>query len=126
MANERPLRGARILLAEDNAVQAFDLKALLEGAGAEIVGPARTVAEVLALAASASLTCAVLDVILRREQVFPAVQMLRQRGAAIIFYTGSSDAHSLGREWPAAHIIMKPASAELLIEAVRSACTVQK
>jgi AmiR/NasT family two-component response regulator len=50
MARDHPLRGVRILVAEDNALQALDLMALLKEAGAEIIGPAKTVAEVLALA----------------------------------------------------------------------------
>ncbi len=121
LAQQQPLKGAHILLAEDNAIQAFDLKGLLEDAGAEVVGPARTVAEVLALAGSPSLTCAVLDVMLRREPVFAAARMLKERGVPIVFYTGSSDVHTLGWGWPDAHIIMKPASSELLIQAIGSA-----
>ncbi len=119
-SHQQPLKSARILLAEDNAIQAFDLKALLEDAGAKVVGPAAAVAEVFALAASAPLTCAVLDVILHRELVYPAARMLRERGVPLIFYTGSCDAYRRGRDWPDAHIIMKPASSELLIQAISS------
>ncbi len=122
MACEKPLRGARILIAEDNALIALDLQSLLEDAGAEVVGLAGTVAQALALAGSATPTCAVLDVILHGELVFPVARMLRERGVPMIFYTGSSYMQGLGRDWPDAPIIMKPAALALLIQTIGSAC----
>src|SRR5208337_2524105 len=98
MPQKEPLRGTRVLIAEDNAIQALDVKILLEDAGAEVVGPARTAAEVLSLAESPSLNCSVLDVSLRREPVFPAAQVLQERDIAIIFYTGSGDLDNLRRD----------------------------
>ncbi len=118
MPQDKPLSGARILIAEDNAIQAFDLKTSLEKAGAEVIGPARTVAEALALAESASLTCAVLDLILRGEPVFPAARLLRERGISIIYLTGRSDLAGLHSDWPQAQIITKPASIEFLVQAI--------
>ena len=118
MPQDKPLSGARILIAEDNAIQAFDLKTSLEKAGAEVIGPAGTLAQALALAESAPLTCAVLDIILRRESVFPAAQLLKERGMPMIYLTGSSDLASLRRNWPQAQIVTKPASVELLVQAI--------
>ncbi len=122
MPLKQPLLGTRVLIAEDNAIQAYDLKRSLEDAGAEVVGPARTVAEVLALARPPALTCAVLDVILGRNPVFPAAKALQERGINIIFHTGSNDVQALIRGWPEAHIVTKPASSELLMQAVCEAC----
>ncbi len=119
---DRPLIGARILVAEDNALQAFDLMTLLKDAGAEIVGPAKTVADVLALAGTEALCCALLDVYLRREPVFPAAKALRERGVRLVFYTGGADLDSLRREWPDARIISKPASPDLLLNTIAAGC----
>jgi len=113
-----PLSGAKILIAEDNAIQAYDLSCLLKAAGAEVVGPLRTVTEALAVARSASLTCAVLDVVLRGEEVFPVAQALRERGIGVIYVTGSSDLPRLRRDWPETQVISKPASAGLLLQAL--------
>jgi CheY-like chemotaxis protein len=116
MPKHKPLAGARILVAEDNAIQALDLKLLLENAGAEVIGPAKTVAEVLALVRTPNLTCAVLDVVLRHEYVFPAARVLSKQGTAIIFYTGTF-LESIRRDWPAAQVVAKPAPPELLLRA---------
>src|SRR5271165_1970633 len=75
---DQPLQGTRILIAEDDPLLALDTKCLLEDAGADVVGPAGTLADTLALARSASLSCAVLDINLRREFVFPAAEVLKE------------------------------------------------
>jgi DNA-binding response OmpR family regulator len=71
MPQHQPLRGSRILIAEDDAVQAFDLKMLFEANGAQVVGPARTLMSALALANAAGPTCAVLDIVLGHETRVP-------------------------------------------------------
>ncbi len=68
---DQPLQGARILVAEDDAILAYDMEDLLRNAGADVVGPARMLADALALARSASLSCAVLDVNLRSVFFLP-------------------------------------------------------
>jgi len=108
------LIGARILVAEDNAVLAFDLMTLLRDAGADVVGPAKTVADVLALAGTAAPSCAVLDVYLRGEPVFPAAKALKERGVRLVFYTGAADLDGLRREWPDARIISKSLSMKFM------------
>jgi CheY-like chemotaxis protein len=118
MPQEGPLSGLRILIAEDNAIQAYDLSCLLRSAGAEVIGPVKTVADALALAQSAFLTCAVLEVILRGETIFAAARALKERGISIIWVTGSSDLEVLKRDWPEAQIISKPASTEFLLQSI--------
>ncbi len=119
---DRPLLGARILIAEDDAIIAFDVESLLRNAGAEVLGPAATLANTLALARSASLTCAVLDVNLRREFTFPAAQVLKERGVRLIFHTAYSDPEGLRRNWPDAQVLTKPTPAKLLVRALCAVC----
>ena len=125
MAKDTPLAGVCVLLAEDNAIQAFDLKRLMRNAGAEVVGPAKTGADALAFAKTGNYTCALLDVILGREYVFPAARVLRERGTPIIFYTGSF-VESIRRDWPEALVVAKPAPPHLLLEAIRAACALNR
>ncbi len=122
LRDELPLKGARILIAEDDAILALDLMTVLQAAGAEVLGPARTLAETVALAASHALTCAVLDVNLRDETSLPAAQLLQKRHTGIVFYTGYDDLDALRRDWPGAQVLSKPASPELLRQAVHAAC----
>jgi ActR/RegA family two-component response regulator len=85
---EQPLQGTRILIAEDDAILAFDLGITLQKAGAKILGPTLTLAHTLALAQTAPMSAAVLDVRLRDEEIFPAAHELKGRGVGIVFYTG--------------------------------------
>ena len=74
--SDQPLQGARILIAEDDAILAFDLGIVLQKAGAEILGPTLTLSHALSLAQTTPMSAAVLDVSLRDEEVFPAAQEL--------------------------------------------------
>jgi ActR/RegA family two-component response regulator len=120
---DRPLQGARILIAEDDAILAFDLGIALQKAGAKILGPALTLSHTLSLAQTAPLSAAVLDVSLRDEEVFPAAEALKERGVGIVFYTGYAAVESLQRDWPNAQVLTKPAPARMLIQAVRQVWT---
>ena len=115
---DQPLQGTRILVAEDDAILAFDLGITLQKAGAKILGPALTLAHTLTLAETALLSAAVLDVSLRDDEVFPAAHTLRGRGVGIVFYTGYAAVEQLKRDWPDAQVLTKPTPARLLVEAV--------
>ena len=115
----QPLQGARILVAEDDAILAFDLGITLQRAGALVLGPTLTLAHTLAMAQTATLSAAVLDISLRDEEVFPAARELKARGVGIVFYTGYAAVDQLMRDWPDAQVLTKPTPARLLVEAVR-------
>lgn len=119
--SDQPLHGARILIAEDDAILAFDLGIVLQKAGAEILGPTLTLSHALSLAQTTSMSAAVLDVSLRNEEVFPAAQALQGRGVGIVFYTGYAAVDQLRRDWPDAQVLTKPTPARVLVEAVRRA-----
>ncbi len=118
----KPLRGAKVLIAEDNPILAFDIASLLRDAGAETLGPAKSLKDALILAECSPLHCAILDVSLCDDFVFPAAEVLRDRSVGIIFYSGYGDPESLSRDWPCAQILIKPAPPQLIIQAVAMAC----
>ncbi len=120
--HDQPLLGSRILVAEDDAILAFDTVSLLQDAGAEVLGPATTLTDTVAIAKSALLSCALLDVNLRDEVVFPAAQLLKERSVGIIFQTGCSEPERLRQEWPDATVLTKPVPSSLLIRTVCDAC----
>ncbi len=119
---ERPLEGMRILVAEDNAILAFDTVSSLRSAGAEVLGPVPTLKAALDLVQTETLTCAVLDVSLKDGFVFPAAQVLQGKAIGFFFYTSQDDLDSLQRDWPDTPILVKPAPASLLVRASMEAC----
>jgi DNA-binding NarL/FixJ family response regulator len=62
-----PLEGLRLLLAEDEALIAIDLEAMLQQLGCEVVGPFPSLRQVAKAAETEQLDGAILDVNLRGE-----------------------------------------------------------
>ena len=89
------IKGRRILVVEDEAIIAAFLEDILVEFGAEVVGPASTVARALALANCESIDAAILDVNIRDESVIPVRDALRCRGIPVIFATGYNSRQSL-------------------------------
>jgi len=92
MAEPRPdaLRGRRLLVVEDDYLIAVDLARDLARRGAEVVGPAGSVRDALALveAEGDRLDGAVLDINLRDQRVYPVADALAARGVPFVFLTG--------------------------------------
>lgn len=84
------LAGRRVLIVEDEYLIAIDLALGLSDLGADIVGPAGSVAEALELVDSvgAELDGAVLDVNLRDEKVYPVADALAALGVRFVFASG--------------------------------------
>jgi CheY-like chemotaxis protein len=84
------LRGKRVLVVEDEYLLAMDLAERLEDLGVEVVGPAATVREAIALLAVQEVEGAVLDINIRGERVYPVADLLMQRNVPFIFISGYS------------------------------------
>ena len=118
----KPLLGAKVLIAEDEAILALDLMSALLDAGAEVIGPVPSVKRATELAESQALDCSILDVRLKDGLVFPAAEVLRRKGVRIIFHTGQADPEIISRNWPDAKVFQKPAPLHEMIRAVIKAC----
>lgn len=115
------LRSRRILVAEDEYLLAEELRRQLEGLGAVVVGPVATVDQVLDLIATEPpVDVAVLDVNLRGEKVFPAVDLLVGRGVPVVLATGY-DATEFPARWPGVRWCQKPISLKALARVVGEA-----
>ena len=90
------LDGKRILLVEDEAVIAFAVEDMLLDLGCEVVGPAFRLDDAVALASSAAIDAAILDVNLNDERSFAVAEILRRRGIPFLFATGYADT---GVDW---------------------------
>jgi CheY-like chemotaxis protein len=92
------LAGRRILVVEDDPLIAMLEEDLMLRLGCEVIGPAATLAEALALAATSSPQGALLDVNLQGEAVFPVADLLARAGVPFVFVTGYGE-----RGLPPAH-----------------------
>jgi len=114
------LDGISVLLVEDEALVAIDVKAILEMAGGRVVGPAYSLGQGLNCADRGRIDCAVLDVNLHNESVFKLADVLADRGIPIIFLS----AHSLDVAPPHHRrrcLVRKPFNTFSLIQAIRTA-----
>lgn len=113
------LKGRLILVAEDQALVALDIKdAILKaGASALIAG---TLHEGLRHAEGPQLSAAILDLALGADDSAPLCARLSERGIPFIVYTGYADAPSACR---AGAIVRKPATPESLLAALAQLLT---
>jgi len=111
------LLGKRILIVEDEALVAIDLQFAFEDAGAEVLGPALRLAEALALAEQApQIDCALLDVDIAGQDVYPVARVLQRRGIPFIFHTGHGSRRAHGEMFPGTITCLKPTLPETLID----------
>jgi CheY-like chemotaxis protein len=80
---------------------------MLAELGCTVVGPAFTLRDGMTLARSAQVDCALLDVNLGGERVFPLADLLQEKGARIVYATGYGRA-GLRAEDEARPVLQKP------------------
>jgi PAS domain S-box-containing protein len=83
----RPLIGRRLLVAEDEPLVALALQSMLEEAGADVVGPAKSLQEAEALKGE-DVAAAVIDINLGGQMSYGLAQALLERGVPVLFATG--------------------------------------
>lgn len=111
----RTLADLRILIVEDEYFLADDARAILAGAGAEVVGPVATAAGASALiAADTAIDYALLDVNLRGEMAYDVADTLTARRIPFAFVTGY-DRDALPERFCGTPTLTKPAHADQLI-----------
>lgn len=101
------LKGARILVVEDEAFIALDLVMAIEDAGAIAVGPAATVAEALELISFDPPDGAILDVNLPDGTVGPVLDALASI-AGVVVHTGAGVPADLRAAHPNVPVFAKP------------------
>jgi CheY-like chemotaxis protein len=82
------IKGASILLLEDEFVIAIDAEEILKDLGAASVETASTLPEAERLAASGRFDVAMLDVNINGEMSLPLAESLRDRGVPVVLATG--------------------------------------
>jgi PAS domain S-box-containing protein len=107
------LVGNRLLLAEDEALVAIDLKDTLEELGFEVVGPCSKVTEALAIVTNHDVNAAILDVNLGGELIYPVAERLMAKGVPFMFMTGYG-AEAIDERFAHCQVLQKPIQRQAL------------
>ena len=92
MIDTAELKGLRVLVVEDEMMVSMLIEDMLSDMGCTVIGPASRLDEAIELATSSEIDCAVLDVNLGGQPIFPLADLLRERGCPFAFATGYGDA----------------------------------
>ena len=84
--------GLRVLVVEDEMMVSMLIEDMLGDLGCIVVGPAARLDEAIELANAGGIDCAVLDVNLGGQPIFPLADLLREKGVPLAFATGYGDA----------------------------------
>ena len=109
------LHGSAILVVEDEPFIALDLAATVMDAGGEVVGPAGSVGEALALLDARAVDAAVLDVNLSDRDISPVAERLIESGVPLIFHTSTGLPVALSARFPNLIVHLKPLIAAVLV-----------
>jgi DNA-binding response OmpR family regulator len=109
-----------VLVVEDDFMIAMELESALADAGAEVVGPCRTIKDALAAVGEHPLVAAILDIRIGRETIAPVARELAGRGIPFVFYTAQVETDVIRTEWPECGIVSKPAQPQSIVRAVAS------
>ena len=82
------LRGARVLVVEDDAMLSLSLEAMLVDLGCVVAGMAAKLDDALQIARTSDFDVALLDVNLGGKRVDTVAEAIRARGTPIVFVTG--------------------------------------
>lgn len=108
----------RILLVEDEAIVGMMMRDLLLDYGLFVIGPCGSVAEAMAVAEDGQFDCAVLDLNLGNEMVYPVAETLVKRKIPIAFVTGYGR-ESIDERFKQVPVIQKPIARESLEQYLR-------
>lgn len=107
-------RAKCVMICEDEAIVALDLRLIVEDLGLAVVGPFSTVSQSLKACDHETIDAAILDVQLRDGEIFPVAEKLRAQGVSVIFHSGHALEEELSRDYPSAKFCPKPVHVENL------------
>ncbi len=108
--------GKRVLLVEDEMLVALDTQEFLSEAGYEVVGPAMSLDEALAMAEGESLEAAVLDINLAGKLVWPVAERLVARNVPVVLLSGFGQSLDIPLALRAAPRLGKPVVGRQLLD----------
>lgn len=103
------LAGTKVFLAEDEALVAMMIEAMVEELGATIIGTGSRIKEALDFVSTRhhDIDVAILDINLGGAQSYEVAQIAQQHGIPIVFSTGYDDSFIM-EEWRGRPMLGKP------------------
>lgn len=118
-AGDTPLRGALVLLVEDNMLIALEAEDMLRSLGASDVFVAATLRDADRLVAEHRFHFAMLDINVGQGTSFELATRLKTAGTPFIFASGYGDELALGRREGYEVVIQKPYDRDHLLRAIQ-------
>lgn len=112
---------ARILVAEDERIIAFDLCDTVEEAGFTVEGPHPDISSAMLAFQKDKPDVAILDIELDDGTVYPLAQKLADEDVPIIFHSGRYTTDEMQARFPSAKTLTKPCPPSEMLAAVNSA-----
>ena len=109
------LNRALVLVAEDEPFIALDIELAIQDADGEVVGPASSVKEALALIEARPIDAAILDVNLIDGDITPVAEAILRLGIPVILQSGIGLPPELAGRFPDAVVHIKPCVAAKLV-----------
>ena len=113
--------GRRILIAEDEAMVAYDLAETVEAAGFRVEGPHPGISDAMLSFQKEKPDLAILDVELSDGNVFSFARTLKAEDVPVIFHTGSFSRKEIANRFPNAIVRVKPCPPTSMLDAVDEA-----
>lgn len=110
---------SRILIVDDEALIAFDFEMTLVDAGYDVLGPATSLEEALAMVSEETPRAAVLDIDLNARPVWPLARKLREAGTHIVFVSANLRHEELAGEFRNEPQLDKPVCESDLLKALK-------
>jgi len=108
--------GKTLLVAEDEMYVAMTLSDLLTEAGYRVFTAAR-LGDAMNVAEREAIDCAILDINLHGEQVYPLCERLQQTGVPF-FFTSAYGIESLAEPYRDVQMVSKPYTCDEVVEAI--------
>ena len=120
-ATEPDLKGATILVIEDEPFIAMDIADGISEAGGKVVGPALSIAEALHLMSQNDIKAGILDANLPDGSILPVIEKLTKQHAAMVIHTGAGLPSDIATAYPSIKVLTKPTSPQDLVAALLEA-----
>jgi DNA-binding response OmpR family regulator len=106
-----------VLVVEDEYFLADDLKRALDREGFTVVGPVGSEAKALDLLENEAVDCAILDIKLHGQMIYPLARTLRSREVPFLFLTGY-DSVEPDTGFDDVELLRKPFTTEAVIQGI--------